>query len=90
VPDSRADERFSDNPLVRGAPTVVFYAGVPLQVGPDQLPIGTLCVIDQVPRTLSDETLEHLRTIARQVRDICRDPAGDLPCRESFDHRHDS
>jgi len=51
VPDSREDIRFQDNPLVTDHPNVVFYAGVPL-VTPQGFPLGTLCVIDNVPRRL--------------------------------------
>jgi signal transduction histidine kinase len=66
VPDATQDARFSDNPLVLEAPRIRFYAGAPL-VAPDQMPIGTLCVIDQEPGELSDEQRESLAALARQV-----------------------
>lgn len=66
VPDAREDERFSDNPLTTGPPKVVFYAGVPL-VNPEGYPLGTLCVIDSRPRTLTENQLLSLRALARLV-----------------------
>ncbi len=67
VPDARTDQRFCDNPLVEGPPRVVFYAGFPLRVGFDRLPLGTLCVIDNQPRALAPETLRQLGVLARHV-----------------------
>lgn len=66
VPDSHTDERFSDNPLVTGPSDVRFYAGAPLKT-PSGHKIGTLCVIDNVPREISDEQVESLKALARQV-----------------------
>jgi signal transduction histidine kinase len=66
VPDSRKDERFSDNPLVTDAPFVIFYAGVPL-ISDGGFPLGTLCVIDNTPRELDNEQLEALQYLANQV-----------------------
>jgi GAF domain-containing protein len=66
VPDAREDERFLDNPLTTGQPKVVFYAGVPL-VNPEGYPLGTLCVIDNRPRTLTENQLLSLQALARLV-----------------------
>jgi len=67
VEDALSDPRFADNPLVCGGPRVVFYAGVPLRVGPDRLPVGTLCVIDSRARTLDASRLRQLQQLARQA-----------------------
>jgi len=66
VADATQDERFASNPLVTGEPGIRFYAGAPL-VTSDGQPIGTLCVIDRVPRQLDPQKLEMLRFLAQQV-----------------------
>ena len=66
VSDARNDHRFATNPLVTSDPNIVFYAGITL-LSHDGFPLGTLCVIDRVPRELSDKQLSALRTLAKQV-----------------------
>ncbi|HST09964.1 MAG TPA: GAF domain-containing protein [Terriglobales bacterium] len=65
VPDASQDERFAENPLVVADPKIRFYAGATLMTHGQAL--GTLCVLDRVPRELRPEQLEALRALSRQV-----------------------
>jgi PAS domain S-box-containing protein len=66
VPDATVDERFANIPMVTERPAVRFYAGAPLRT-PEGFVLGTLCVMDQVPRHLSPLQLRALRVLANQV-----------------------
>ncbi len=65
IPDATQDERFAHNPLVLSKPQIRFYAGVALVI--DEQPIGSLCVMDRVPRQLTPAQLQSLQALGRQV-----------------------
>lgn len=67
VPDALDDLRFATNPLVTDAPHIRFYAGAPLILKPD-LRMGTLCIIDRVPREFDEKELVKLRELADMVQ----------------------
>jgi GAF domain-containing protein len=66
VPDALQDARFRDNPLVGGEPHIRFYAGIPL-INEEGFALGTLCVIDKQPRSLSDAEISALKALSRLV-----------------------
>jgi PAS domain S-box-containing protein len=66
VPDALEDARFRANPLVTENPNVRFYAGAPL-ISQEGYALGTLCVIDRVPREISPEQKESLKALSRLV-----------------------
>ncbi|MBD2248259.1 GAF domain-containing protein [Nostoc sp. FACHB-888] len=68
VPDTLADETLANNAVVTGYPYIRFYAGVPL-ITPKGDMLGTLCVIDQAPKELSQKQVEALVALSRLVID---------------------
>ena len=66
VKDAKEDDRFKSNPLVHDNPYFRFYAAAPL-IAPNNHVIGTLCVIDYIPRDINLEQQEALKILARQV-----------------------
>jgi GAF domain-containing protein len=79
VPDTLADERFSKNPLVTHDPNIRFYAGMPL-VAPDGHALGTLCVLDRVPRELTQNQSNKLKALAMSalmLLEMRRSPGSD-------------
>ena len=76
VEDASRDPRFSDNPLVTGEPHIRFYAGAPLSA-PGGHRIGTLCVIDTVPRTLGPVELSILDALRRLANETLAGKEGE-------------
>ncbi len=90
VEDAHHDERFCDNPLVTGDPNIRFYAGSPIRA--EQMPVGTLCLIDRRPRHFDDEQRALLDDLAamveselRATREATTDPLTGISNRRGFD-----
>jgi diguanylate cyclase (GGDEF)-like protein/PAS domain S-box-containing protein len=66
VSDATDDPRFANNPLVTEGERYRFYAGIPVHT-PEGYPLGSLCVLDCVPRKLTTLQLTALRLLGRQV-----------------------
>lgn len=69
VTDTLRDVRFQGNPLVAAGPRFRFYAGAPL-TGPSGMRVGTLCVLDTRPRTLTDLQVVTLKALAAEVSNL--------------------
>ncbi|NDJ14316.1 MAG: GAF domain-containing protein [Acidobacteriia bacterium] len=76
VPDTLLDERLRDSPLVTGEPGIRSYAGAPIRT-PEGLAVGALCLIDRVPRVLTDEQRRNLASLCRGLeRQLVRHSCG--------------
>jgi signal transduction histidine kinase len=64
--DATLDERFAHFPTVLGEPSIRFYAGQPV-AAPSGYLVGTLCVVDRVPRRLDSRQRRALRDLAAWV-----------------------
>lgn len=82
VDDATYDERFAANPLVTGEPHIRFYAGAPLVLRPG-IHLGSLCIIDLVPRSFSREQQEQLRNLAQVIVALLRSGRAERDARES-------
>lgn len=69
ISDALEDERFCDNPLVTNEPNIRFYAGYPIK-SKEGYKLGTLCLIDDYPRNLSEQQRHVLRTLGRQLEEM--------------------
>jgi PAS domain S-box-containing protein len=85
VEDARLDPRFADNPFVTGAPGVCFYAGFPLRTS-EGCRVGSLCVIDVVPREFDAEQ----RQLLRDVGQIAANEVGSIELNWALQRQRDS
>jgi hypothetical protein len=67
IADASTDPEWRDHPLISGGPKVRFYAGHPVCTA-DGWRIGTLCLMDDQPRTFSENDAQTLRRLATQVQ----------------------
>ncbi|MDB6151858.1 MAG: ATPase [Chthoniobacteraceae bacterium] len=81
VPNALLDQRFFDNPLVVGGPEIRFYAGRSIQTE-DGNKMGTLCVIDRKPRTLTEAEIELLTDLAM----LAQNELTAIRLQEALDH----
>ncbi|MDO9358954.1 MAG: GAF domain-containing protein [Polaromonas sp.] len=71
IADAREDPHFFDNPLVTGAPGIRAYLGWPLEIAPG-LAVGSLCVIDTMPRTFGVDDLDAMQDLASMAQSELR------------------
>lgn len=76
VRDTHTDPRFADHQLVKDDPFIRFYAGAPLRA--NGIAIGSLCLVDSVPRTLTDDQRVQLTMFARTVEEMMELRLGSL------------
>ncbi|MGV3767942.1 MAG: GAF domain-containing protein [Chitinophagaceae bacterium] len=68
VSDTTSDQRFCDNPFVTDTPSIRFYAGAPIVSNGHTL--GTICILDVIPRNISEEEIRTLKILAGQVKKL--------------------
>lgn len=66
IENALEDPRFAKNPLVLGPPNIRFYAGIPLTVA-DGIRVGTLCLIDDKPRSFDQQDQALLISLGAMV-----------------------
>jgi diguanylate cyclase (GGDEF)-like protein/PAS domain S-box-containing protein len=84
IPDTLADARFNDHPIVIDNPCVRFYAGCRL-VASDGMPLGGFCLVDSKPRELDDADRDSLRDLARLAATLLEHDRDDAEQKEDVD-----
>lgn len=67
IEDTLADPRFADNPMVKGDPSIRFYAGKSLYEKDSKLPVGVFCIKDHQPRKFSLSDMNDFLDLAEQA-----------------------
>lgn len=67
IEDASADTNFKNNPLVTDSPHIRFYAGAVIR-DDDGHPLGTLCIIDTIPRKLDKGERDILLSFCNLAR----------------------
>lgn len=71
IPDTLADPRFFDNPMVQGEPFIRFYAGKSLFDYEQKLPVGVFCIKDHKPRQMSvTDMADFLELVERAEKEV--------------------
>jgi len=92
VEDARRNPQFAQNPLVTGEPGIRFYAGTPVRTD-DDIPIGTVHLLDTTPRTLcaaAVDRLEDFSALVTNALDVHRTSSSTFPPVESTPERDPS
>ncbi len=85
IEDATRDPRFQHNPLVVGAPHIRFYAGAPI-LAEDGAALGTVSVIDTVPRRFEQADRQMLARLADTARSLLELHRRDSLLREAAHH----
>ncbi|MDN3548167.1 GAF domain-containing sensor histidine kinase [Mucilaginibacter aquaedulcis] len=86
IEDASRHAVLASHPYVTGNLMIRFYAAAPV-ITPDGFIIGTLCLIDQTPRGLSDkeqELLQHLARVVMEQTELRNDNINLLQQRDQF------
>lgn len=65
IENAKADPRFCDHPSVCGDSPLHFFVGVPIML--DGMPVGALCVQDNVAKVIDRNRLRAIEALGRQV-----------------------